>query len=125
MKKQLIITVAFLFILAGLLCGCNEQTNNNNTNNPIDYIELVSHYINIRDDLIEVNGVMKNNGSTTVDAVAEVLFYNANNELIYSSTYTVYNFVNGTTADFYVMYLSADPNYEQYDHYDIELKLLE
>ena len=79
MKKQLITTVTLFITLAVLLSGCNEQSNNNNNNSNslIDNIELVGHHVDFLDDIIEVNGVMRNKGSLTVDVVAEVLFYNA------------------------------------------------
>lgn len=124
MRKQQLITFAVIFILVGLLVGCTQQTNNNNNNkSPLEHIELIDDYVVVRDDLVEVNGVLRNNGTTTLHVAAIVLFYNAENELIYSGTYTIYNFVNGTDAAFFVMYRSTDPNFEQYDHYDIQAKL--
>lgn len=125
MKKYLKITCIAVLIFSILLSGCTQE--NNNHNSITDEVELVSHnittYGNLSKGFREVIGTIKNNGNRTIDqVVVEVFFFNKDNEIIYSGAYTVYNFVNGYKADFFVVFSSTEPNYDDYDHYSINLK---
>ena len=123
MKKHLIISITVLLIISILLSGCTQENNNNDV--ITDEVELVSSKIetNPSNTVMEVFGTIKNNGNRTIDqVVVEVFFFNKDNEIIHSGTYTVYNFVNGYTADFFVDFRSTEPNYDDYDHYSIELQ---
>jgi len=123
MNKYLKITCIAVLIFSILLSGCTQETNNNNNVNK-EEIQLISHEIetNPSGDIKEVRGSLKNIGNRTINpVVVEVIFYNKNNLVIHSGTYTIYNFVNGYTEYFFVQFKSTDPNYEEYDHYSIEL----
>jgi len=120
MKKYLIITISVLLIFLTLLSGCTQENDNVNK----DEIQLISHKIetNTSGDVKEVTWSLKNIGNRTINpVVVEVIFYNKDNVVLHSGTYTIYNFVNGYTEYFFVEFRSTDPNYEDYDHYSIKL----
>lgn len=45
-----------------------------------------------------------------------------NNQIIYTGTYTIYNFLKGITENFIVEFRSSNSNYKDYDNYSVKLK---
>jgi len=123
MKKYIIITVTALLILTSFFSGCTQENTNNNDIS--DEVELLSHnittYENLSTPFKEVRGTAKNIGNRIINITVEVSFYNKDNVVLYTGTYTIYNFVNGITENFIVEFWSTDQNYNDYDHYSIKL----
>lgn len=124
MKKYLLIIATVLLISSILLSGCTQE--NNNKKNISQEIELVHHEINKYGNLtfewLEVTGAIRKIGNATIDhAIVGVYFYNKKNQVIYYGNYSIYSFVKGYDYDFFVVFSSANPKYEEYDHYSIEL----
>jgi len=111
------ILIAFL-----LLTGCTqEETNKKNVS---EEIELIYHKLekNPVNGDIEVIGSIKKIGNATIDHdIVGVYFYNKKNELIYYGNYSIYSFVKGYNYDWFVIFRSTHPRYNEYDHYSIEL----
>ena len=126
MKKYLKITCIVVLIFSILLSGCTQENNNINNiiNNKVpNEIKLVSYNL-VKDpaDNLEVDGAIRKIGNASIDhAIVGVYFYNKENEVIYYGNYSIYSFVKGFDYDFFVQLSSTDPNYEEYDHYSIEL----
>jgi len=127
MNKYLKITCIAVLIFSILLSGCTQENNNINNiiNNKVpNEIELVSYNVvsDPGNNYIEVNGAIRKIGNASIDhAIVGVYFYNKENEVIYYGNYSIYSFVKGFDYDFFVQLSSTDPNYEEYDHYSIEL----
>jgi len=127
MKRYIVIIVISIIILAIFLSGCTQENNKEFEENSYG-IELLWHRLDEGgtppNDFKEVNGELINNGTRDYEKVViTVDFLNKNDKVIYSGNYTVYDFLHNYTANFFVTYFSTYPNYEQYDHYAINVKL--
>src|SRR4030043_57975 len=104
MKKNLMIVAFTTFLIFScFLSGCTQESNNGVKP---DEIELISHkietYGNLTNGLREVTGSLKNIGNRTIDVIVEVTFLDKDNVVLYTGTYTIYNFVSGVTEYFIV-----------------------
>lgn len=126
MKTYIKIAIVTIFLFSLLLSGCTQE--NNNEKEETHKVDLVYHKIESGgkppNDFKEVIGQIKNNDTKDYDKVEIIVyFYDNNNEMIHSGTYTVYDLLQNYSADFIVHYNYLNPNFTKYDHYTITLKV--
>lgn len=95
MDKKIMIIIGFIFILIILLCGCQEQTENNQQS--FENIELESDIVDLaygkidfvknNDEITRVNAEyrLKNIIDRDINVNVSVEFYDENNNLLYTS----------------------------------------
>ena len=125
-KKYLAITVVSIFLFTIFLSGC---TQNNNDGREVSHkVEIVWHDVQTGGtppyDFMEVVGQIKNNDTKDYDKVEIIVgFFDKNDNMIHFGAYNVYSLLQNYSADFFVHYSYTDPNYTDYDHYEIRLKV--
>lgn len=126
MKKYILIKIVAIILSAMFLSGCNQETNKEKEDSNI--VELLWHRIDSGGtppyDFKEVVGQIINNDTKDYNKVeVTVYFLDKNDKLIHSGTYTIYDLLQNYTANFFVHYNYLDPNFADYDHYTITLKV--
>ena len=147
MKKTILLLIGLMMISVGFLSGCNETTNNGDTTEDSDLVELVNYYIEtfgaelgmkpekIGDGFVhderakngyyKITGTIKNIAGRTLNNVTiKVDFYDINNTYLTSESDYVENLTNSSTYDFKIILLCYSSCFEEVEQIEFDISVL-